>query len=202
DENVAGVPWGSAKIDPGTGATREGTVSVFNPADGKLIKEIVVGLHPNDIISSPDDKFVYVANANSDAVSVINTITDEVKETISVRLGEEENPYWGDSPNGLGISGNGNTLYVANGIDNAVAVVNLGKNAANGTSKEKSTVEGFIPTGAYPGAICVLNDEYLFVANIESVGARIPFVPEKDGKVAYNSHRQMASVSVIPIPDA
>jgi YVTN family beta-propeller protein len=202
DENVAGIPWGSAKIDPGTGATREGTVSVFNSSDGKLIKEIVVGLHPNDIISGPHEKFVYVANANSDAISAINTNTDEISETISVRLGEEQNPYWGDSPNGLGISSDGLTLYVANGMDNALAVVKLGKNASSTANAEKSKIEGFIPTGAYPGAVCILNDEYLFVANIESEGARIPSVSETDGKVAYNSHRQMASISIIPIPNA
>lgn len=96
DKNVAGIPWGDAKVDPLTGATREGTVSAFNPADGRLIKEIIVGLHPNDIITSPDENFVYVANANSDAVSVIDTKKDEITENIPVRLGEEKNPYWGD----------------------------------------------------------------------------------------------------------
>ncbi len=103
DKNVAGVPWGNAKVDPKTGATREGTVSLFNPADGKLLKEITVGLHPNDIITSPDGNYIFVANANSDEVSVIETKTDAVCENISVRLGEEKNPFWGDSPNGLGI---------------------------------------------------------------------------------------------------
>jgi len=201
DKNVAGIPWGSAKIDPGTGATHEGTVSVFNPADGKLLKEVVVGLHPNDIISSPDEKFVYVANANSDLISVINTKTDEISENIPVRLGEEQNPYWGDSPNGLGISGDGTTLYVANGMDNAVAVVSLGKKAASDAGAEKSKVEGFIPTGAYPGAVYVLNNNSIVVPNIESEGARIPFISETDGKVSYNSHKQMASVSVIPVPN-
>jgi YVTN family beta-propeller protein len=202
DKNVAGIPWGSAKIDPTTGATREGTVSVFSPVDGKLIKEIKIGLHPNDIVSSPDEKFVYVANANSDAISVISTNKDELIETISVRLGEEQNPYWGDSPNGLGISNDGNTLYVANGMDNAVAVVILGSNVVSNSSQIKSKVAGFIPTGAYPGAVCVLNDSHLMVANIESEGARIPSVSEPDGKVSYNSHKQMASVSIIPIPNA
>lgn len=202
DENVAGVPWGSAKIDPGTGATREGTVSVYNPVDGKTIKEIMVGLHPNDIISSPDERFVYVANANSDAISVINTNSDEVIEEISVRLGEDKNLYWGDSPNGLGISDDGTMLYVANGMDNAVAVVRLGKKASTTANTEKSKTEGFIPTGAYPGAVCVLNDNYLVVANIESEGSRIPSTPEKDGIVGYNTHKQMASVSIIPVPDA
>jgi len=156
DKNVAGVPWGKAKVSPKNGATREGSVSVFNPADGKLLKEIEVGLHPNDIVASSDGHFVYVANANSDAVSVINTQGDETSETIPIRLGEEENPYFGDSPNGLGISNNNKTLYVAAGMDNAVAVVELGKNAAAESKSPESKVTGFIPTGAYPGGVCVL----------------------------------------------
>lgn len=201
DKNVAGVPWGSAKTDPKTGATREGTVSVFNPTDGKLLKEIIVGLHPNDIISSPDGNYIFVANANSDAVSVINTKTDMVCENISVRLGEEKNPYWGDSPNGLAISADGKTLYVANGLDNAVAIVNLGKVSSSNLQVENSSVAGFIPTGAYPGAVCVFRDKVLYVANIEAEGARIPFVSEDGKTISYNSHKQMASVSVIPVPD-
>ncbi len=200
DENVAGVPWGSAKVDPETGATREGTVSVFNADDGRLLKEITAGLHPNDIIAGPDENFIYVANANSDAVSVINTKTDVVTETIPVRLGEEKNPYFGDSPNGLGISGDGKTLYVANGMDNAVAVVELGEKASGAATSSKSKISGFIPTGAYPGAVCVFNDDRLYVANIEAEGARIPTVSEETGMTSYNSHRQMASVSVIPVP--
>lgn len=200
DMNVAGVPWGSAKIDPKTGATREGTISVFNPQNGKLLKEIVVGLHPNDIISSPDEKFIYVANANSDEVSVINTITDEVSETISVRLSPEMNSFFGDSPNGLGISSNGQTLFVANGMDNAIAVVKLGSRSSTKVSDIQSQTLGFIPTGAYPGGVCVYKDSLLFIPSIEAEGAGIPFVTTT-GTVAYNSHHMMASVSVIPIPD-
>lgn len=200
DKNVAGVPWGSAKIDPKTGATREGTVSVFDPKSGNLLKEIIVGLHPNDIISAPDEKIIYVANANSDNISAINTNTDILSETISVRLGAENNPYWGDSPNGLAILGDGETLFVANGMDNAVAVVELG-NLSNPSSTEKqSKTVGFIPTGAYPGAVCIYNN-LLFIANIEAEGARIPFKFEASEKPAYNSHHMMASISVIPIPN-
>jgi len=65
------------------------------------MKEIKVGLHPNDIVASNDGGFIYVANANSDNVSTVSTSTDQVTETISVRLAPEKNPYWGDSPNGL-----------------------------------------------------------------------------------------------------
>lgn len=202
DVNVAGVPWGAAKVDPVTGATSEGTVSVFDPASGKLLKEIMVGLHPNDIIASPDGKFLYVANSNSDAVSVIKTGDDVVSENISVRLNPEKNSYWGDSPNGLAIDSEGKTLYVANGMDNALAVVDLGQPASSASAAKSSRVGGFIPTGAYPGAIAVYQNKQLFVANIEAEGARIATVSSETGRKSYNSHRQMASVSVIPVPDS
>jgi len=200
DADVAGVPWGLAKVDPLTGATREGTLQVLDPRTGKSLKEIKVGLHPNDIVAGKDQKFIFVANANSDMVSVINTGTDEVSEQISVRLSPDKNDYFGDSPNGLAINGNGGTLYVANGMDNALAVVKLGKLSSATSTENKSNVSGFIPTGAYPGGIALYQDTLLFVANIEAEGSRIPTVSEKTGKANYNSHRLMASVSVIPVP--
>jgi YVTN family beta-propeller protein len=201
DVNVAGTPWGKAKVDARTGATREGTVSVFNPENGSRLKDITVGLHPNDIISNPDGKYIYVANANSDNISVIDSQTDEVVETISVRLGEKENPYFGDSPNGLGITSDGKTLFVANGMDNAVAVVSAGDYKSASLEERKSSVEGFIPTSAYPGAVCVYKDSLLFVPNIEAEGARLANPADSDGAKSYNSHNMLASVSVIPIPE-
>ena len=202
DENVAGVPWGAAKVDPKTGATREGTVSVFDSQTGSLLKAIKVGLHPNDILASPDGKFVYVANSNSDLISVINTEKDKVVDKISVNLFQEKLTYFGDSPNGLGITSDGNTLYVANGMDNALAVVQLGKSASSSSTEKENSIAGFIPTGAYPGAVAVYQDKLLFVANIEAEGSRIPTVSATTGKSSYNAHRQMASVLVIQIPEA
>ena len=201
DPNVAGVPWGSAKVDPQTGATREGTVSVLNPETGLVLKEITVGLHPNDIVASADGKTVFVANANSDCVSAISTLDDEVSEVIPVRLSAENNLFWGDSPNGLGLSKDGKTLYVANGMDNALAVVKLGKKAGVNTWANKSEVEGFVPTGAYPGAVIETGKNQLFVANIEGESAKIPNQADGSINVSYNSHKQTASVSVIPVPD-
>lgn len=200
DANVAGVPWGNAKVDPQNGATREGTVSVLDPKTGDLLKEIVVGLHPNDLVSAHDEKFVYVANANSDEVNAISTATDLVTETIPVRLSPEKNVYWGDSPNGLAISKDDNLLYVANGMDNAVAVLSLGKQSASGSHANGSRVKGFIPTGAYPGAVALNNAGQLFVANIEAEGAHIASRTDGSLKPSYNSHRMTASVSIIPVP--
>ena len=202
DKNVAGVPWGLARVDNKTagGATREGSVTVIDPSNGRIIKELVVGLHPNEISSDKSGKFVYITNSNSDNVTVINTSKDEISETISVRLQPEINPFFGDSPNGLCLSPDGKILYVANGMDNAIAVIELGKNATVKASKDESIVTGFIPTGAYPSAICILKTGYLYVCNLEAAGARIGLSNENTSNTFYNSHKMMASISVIRIP--
>jgi YVTN family beta-propeller protein len=199
DKNVAGVPWGLARIDTTNGATREGSVSIYDPLKGILLKETVVKLHPNEIVASPDEKYIYLTNSNSDMVSVINTATDETSEVISIRLQEDFNPFFGDSPNGLGISDNGKTLYVTNGMDNAIAVINLGNKSSSKGSSEKSTVSGFIPTAAYPSSVCVTNKR-LYVTNLEAIGAVLPVKNPVNHKSAFNAHHMLASVSIIDIP--
>ena len=128
DQQVAGVPdaFGKILIDPATGAAASGTVSVINLSDGHVVKEIPVGLHPNDILMSRSGSRAFVANGNSDNVSVIDTRTMTVTDTISVRLFGQDQPYFGDTPNALLLSRDEQTLFVANGMDNAVAVVSLG----------------------------------------------------------------------------
>ena len=201
DMDVAGVPWGLARVNnQAGGSTREGSVAVIDPADGRIIKELVVGLHPNEIISNRNGKFVYVTNSNSDNVSVINTVKDEIAETISVRLQPEINPFFGDSPNGLCLSPNGKLLYVANGMDNALAVIALGKNASGKASADKSLVTGFIPTGAYPSAISILNSAFLYVCNLEASGEALALRGKSTNNLFYNSHNKLASISVIPVP--
>jgi YVTN family beta-propeller protein len=203
DTDVAGVPWGKAKVNNKTGGgTREGTVTIIDPKTGAIIKEIIVGLHPNEITSDTRGRYVYLTNSNSDNVTVINTLIDEITETISVRLQPEINPYFGDSPDGLCLSPDEKHLYVANGMDNALAVIRLSKRAARTGSGDKSTIIGFIPTGAYPSGICHSPAGMLYVTNLEASGARLglPYATTKN--LIYNSHNMEASVSVIPVPDA
>ena len=207
---TAGVPYGKAYIDPKTGATSTGTVMVLNVETGALIKEIPVGLHPNAIISSPNEDFVYVANGNSDMVSVISPQTLKITDAITVKLNPGKQSYIGDTPNALAIDQSGQQLYVANGLDNAVAVVKLGAKATvNGTGK--SEVSGFIPTEAYPGGLAI-DGNLLFVTNLEGEGSRVSSneiskaslageLPDENAK-AYNSHHQKATVSIIPVPGA
>jgi YVTN family beta-propeller protein len=202
DPDVAGVPWGSARVNNEKGgSTREGSVTIINPSNGRILKELVVGLHPNDIISDREGNFVYVTNSNSDNVTVINTATDEIDETISVRLQPEINPFFGDSPNGLCLSTDEKLLFVANGMDNAIAVIKLKTRGYTFGEKQNSEVIGFLPTGAYPSSVTISEKNYLYVSNLEAIGARNPKSNKATGNLIYNSHNMRASVSVIPFPD-
>jgi YVTN family beta-propeller protein len=143
---------------------------------------IPVGRHPTAMLFNAALTRLYVANSDADSVSVIDARTDRVVETISVRLSENALP--GGSPEGLALSADGATLYVANAHSNAVAVVALGP-AAMGVSAHKeeekssddddekspqrSQVRGFIPTGQYPSALAVVGGS-LFVANGKGSG--------------------------------
>jgi DNA-binding beta-propeller fold protein YncE len=206
---TAGVPWGSAYINPKTGAISRGTVSVFDVKTGQLKKEINVGLHPNAVISSADKQFIYVANGNSDYISVISTQNLTVVDSIFVGLFKEHETLIGSTPNALALDNTGSILYVANGLDNAIAVVSLGKRASNAPNTEgvESRVKGFIPTQAYPSGIVfdVFNSyrkSQLVITNLEAIGARVALKVNEAAKAekAFNAHRQLASVSFIPLP--
>jgi sugar lactone lactonase YvrE len=203
------------KIDPKTGAAASGSVSVVDLGAGKVLKAIPTGLHPSGMVMSRDGRFVYVACANSDTVDVIATgddaDADAVVETIAVRP-EARLPF-GSGPNALALALDGSRLFVANGTNNAVAVVELGPNATTtpraGAMGPSQTV-GFIPVGWYPGAVAIRPvgaidlrgplpeaREELIVANIKGQGSRRPRVEDR-----FNSHDHLGSVSLVLVPDA
>ncbi|HWB26170.1 MAG TPA: bifunctional YncE family protein/alkaline phosphatase family protein [Chitinophagaceae bacterium] len=190
----AGTPWGSAYTNPATGGTARGSLFVIDATNGQLLKELPLGLHPNAIAGSPDGKYLYISNGNSDYISVVNVQAETVADSIPVGLFRGSITYYGSSPNALLVNEAGTTLYVANGLDNALCVVKLGANAATkGTGR--SVVKGYIPTEAYPGGLALLRSR-LYVANIEAKGSRV-LSPAKD---AYSVHQELGSISIIPVP--
>jgi YVTN family beta-propeller protein len=173
-------------VNPETGIANNGSVSVIDLTTNKQIKSIEVGLHPGAMVISPDGSRLYVACANSDLISVINTATDEVVEEISVHM-DKELPF-GSSPNALDISTDGKTLYVANGTDNAICVIKPGL---------PSQVQGYIPTGWYPAAVLLDEDSnLLLVANAKGVGSR----NQLTSRAGYSSRDLQGTVSIIPLP--
>lgn len=188
----------AVKVDPVRHIASEGSVSVVDLETGNVIKEILVGLHPSSISKTPNGRFVVVANANSDTLSVIDISSHEVLETISTKPNQEL-PF-GSSPNAHVFSPDGKRLYVSNGTNNAVAVFDF--------APPMSRLAGLIPTGWYPAGLAF--DETrnsLYVANLKGIGSRDTgwegTRKVKGEKIfGFNSHDHMGSVSLIPIPDA
>ncbi len=110
----------------------------------------------------------------------------EVREHLTVALAPHAPP--GSDPNGLALSPDGRTLYVAMAGSNAVAVVRLGTT--------EMRVAGLIPAGWYPTAVAVSADgRTLYVANGKGNGSG----PNPDG--TYIGNVIVGSVSIVPVPD-
>jgi YVTN family beta-propeller protein len=185
-ESVYNTSGSKVLVDPGTGIANNGSISVLDLKQNRCVKDIQVGMHPAGMAMSTDDTRLFVACANSDIISVINTKTDQVIEEISVHM-QHDLPF-GSAPNALTVSPDGQYLYVANGTDNAICVIQTGT---------PCRVTGYIPTGWYPGSILLdRSGKLLFVANLKGIGSRNPDADRK----SYNSHDHMGSISIIPVP--
>ncbi len=166
----------------------DGTIAVVDLQNKNKVSHIKVERHPTAMILNRNKTLLFVVNSNADSVSVIDTIGNKLIENINLKLAESA-PL-GASPEGLALSDDEKTLYVANAHANAVAVVSLfekeeEKRGGGVEEKEKdskqnispslrlsvspSQLKGFIPTGQYASAIAVVGDK-LFVANGKGTG--------------------------------
>jgi YVTN family beta-propeller protein len=170
---------GSDVVVDERGIASTGTVGVIDLAAGKQIKEIPVGLHPADLERS--ENTLFVANANSDTVSVIDLATLAVTKTLAVRP-DAALPF-GSASNA--VAAMKDKLFVANGGNNAVAMID---------PRRDWQIDGFIPTGWYPAALAS-DGANLFIANAKGIGSRDPADAGK-----WNSHSYWGSVTKVAIP--
>jgi YVTN family beta-propeller protein len=63
---------------------REGTVSVIDTKENRIIETVPVGQRPWNMAITPDGKKLYVANGRSNNVSVIDTNTNRKLRDIAV----------------------------------------------------------------------------------------------------------------------
>ncbi|MCB1121463.1 MAG: phosphoesterase, partial [Verrucomicrobiae bacterium] len=193
DDNSVTGPGGrgtEVRVDPVRYIANEGSVSVIDLQANKVSKEILTGLHASGLAVAPNEKHVVVANAASDMLSVIDTKTDEIVETIWTKLTPGE--LFGASPNALTFDHSGEELYVCNGTQNAVAVIEF--------RPGKSELEGLIPVGWYPGA--VVDDsarDSIYVANIKGLGPGRK--RENNGKPEFNTHQYYGSLTFLKKPN-
>jgi hypothetical protein len=114
------------------------------------------GSHPTALLLTPDEKRLYVALSNADAVAVVETTAiDKPPVYLSTLLPGQE--YGGSYPNALALTADGKLLFVANASADAVAVFDVG----NEISSLPDHARGFIPTEWYPTAVAVRGGELL-----------------------------------------
>ncbi len=183
----------TVRVDPVRHIASEGSVSVIAldaKPEVKIPKsEILTGLHASALALSPKGRWLVVANAGSDTLSVIDTRTDQIVETIWAR----QNPadLFGAQPCALAFDKSGRTLYVCNGSQNAVAVIAF--------KPGRSELRGLIPVGWFPGAI--VSDaprKAVYVANIKGIGSTKRLQPGE--KVEFNTHQYFGTVSLVTVP--
>ena len=120
-----------------------------------IAAEIAAGDNPNEIILNRKGDLLFVANANDNSVSVINTRTRRAIETINTALYADAPS--GSTTNSIALSGDERTMYVANADNNCLAVFDI-------TKPGQSRIKGFIPVGWYPTNVRYIHNK-LFVAN-------------------------------------
>ena len=122
------------------------------------VSSIAVGVLPTHLLLSTDGRQLFVANSESDSISVIDTAQGRVLRTIA--LARKNYPYTGSMPNAMALSPDGGTLYVTLAGENAVALVDL----------KNDRVVGRIPTAWYPNAVVASQDgKTLYVVNAKSL---------------------------------
>lgn len=135
----------------------QAVVAVIDLRSKRVIARWATGEHPNEMVLSQSGKRLYVANANQNTVTILDTQSGRALETLSASLYPGAPP--GSTPNSLALSPDERTLYVANACNNTVAVFDISK-------RGQSRPIGFIPTGWYPTSVRVTPDgKRLLIAN-------------------------------------
>jgi DNA-binding beta-propeller fold protein YncE len=130
-------------------------IIIFDTGKMQISGSIAVGDNPNDMCLTRNGKFLFVANANDNTVSVADLSKGVVIEVLGSSL-YPGSPS-GSTTNSVALSEDEKILYIANADNNCLAVFDV---SVPGSSKSK----GFIPTGWYPTCVRVI-DKKILVSN-------------------------------------
>ncbi len=129
-----------------------------------VANNIQVGISPIGTVVDKYNNRVYVANQQSQNISVINSITNTVTATIDIR------PGW--DPSGLALSPDGTRLYVTEHNNNFLTVINTADNS----------IIASIPVGQNPWGLAVSPDGNL-VYVVDSSDNNVSIVNTTTNKV-------------------
>jgi YVTN family beta-propeller protein len=130
-------------------------IAVIDPESLSIKESIPVGSHPNELVLTPDGKYLFTSCANDNSVYIIDTEARKVIEKLHTACFPEAPA--GSTPNALALSEDTGKLYVANADNNSLAVFDISEIG-------ESRSLGFIPTGWYPTSVRVV-DRKIWVTN-------------------------------------
>ena len=185
------------RVDPTTFIASEGSVSIIALDDSRETQEIVVGRHASGLAISPSGKFLLCACAGDDYVAVIETEAPGLVTKVWAK--SKPSDLLGAGPNAVLFDADGERVYVANGSQNAIAILEFEEDEI-----EDSKLLGMIPVGWYPGAIAALpptpaGQTRLVAANIKGLPKQ-PRRQQQTGVEAFNSHHYNGSLSLFTVP--
>ncbi|HUB59111.1 MAG TPA: alkaline phosphatase family protein [Puia sp.] len=158
---------------------------IFDTEHQRLTDSIATDDHPNDMAISTDGRWLYVANANSNSVSVIDTQTKNVVETLHTALTPDA-PI-GSTTNSVCLAPGDKTLYIANADNNYLAVFDV-------SDPGHSRSLGFIPVGWYPTCVRTLGRR-IFVTNGKGLSSMPnPGEPQPGERHNKNAYRKSGVV--------
>jgi DNA-binding beta-propeller fold protein YncE len=174
------------------GMAREGSVIRIDLVTARVTDSVAVGRHPGAIAWDRTAGRLYVPDANSDSITVVDTRARRRLAGFAIAPFRERKV--GLAPTAAALSPDGATLYVTLGGINAVAVYDVSKAGANGGA----ALRGLIPTGWYPGTIDVSADgTTIAVGTLLGVGSGQARV---SGLTSGNALAARGSVNIIPAP--
>jgi hypothetical protein len=195
------------------GSAVSGTISVYDTTKGIVVANIETGgRHPTAMTIS--GSFLFVMNTGSENIGVIDLRTNRLMRTISVALplpGDRDdrddrdgfgNDWFGHDGKGKAFGAQptsmaivGSVAYVSLYTINAIAVVDLSGGADD-------PVLGYIPTASTPASVAYdATHNQLVVANDKGLGAQSNQVSSHGAGPAYNTHEDIGTVSLIPLPN-
>jgi DNA-binding beta-propeller fold protein YncE len=169
------------------GIALPGSVAKVDLVAGSVSRDISVGRHPTSIVWSETSGRLFVAEGNSDSISVIDTKTDAVVSRFAIAPFASKQV--GLAPTALALAPDGRTLYVALGGANAVAMYDVSGDA---------TLRGLIPTSWYPSTIDASADgKYLAIGTLYGVGSGTGTLAGQRSRYVFAVR---GAVHVLPVP--
>ena len=149
---------------------------------------VAPGSHPSAILLSPDDRTLYVALANRDAVAAIDLKAGKfaLKGFFDARLPGQS--FYGAEPEALALNADGSRLYCANMGSDAVAVLDTRRLTRTVVKKSLAEPEGFIPTEWLPMGVAFAGSK-LYIATGKGTGTGPNNMPQQLTPETVNKRR-------------